>query len=33
LESNLKEASEPKEEIKNKRTNLFKPVSISKMIG
>ena len=33
LESNLKEAYEPKEETKNKRANLFKPVSISKMIG
>jgi hypothetical protein len=32
-ESNLKEASGPKEETRNKRANLFKPVSISKMIG
>jgi hypothetical protein len=33
LESNLKEASEAREETRNKRANLFKPVSISKMIG
>ena len=32
-ESNLKESAGPKEETKNKRANLFKPVSISKMIG
>jgi hypothetical protein len=32
-ESNLKEAAGPKEETRNKRANLFKPVSISKMIG
>jgi hypothetical protein len=33
LESNLKETVNPKKETRNKRSNLFIPIPISKMIG